>query len=211
MATPAALLERYVEAKDFTRPHLMAEIYAPHAVLTYSILTDTITFPARVEGADAISATLVSDFALKFDRCRTYYICDSPPCEQARVVVVPWLVVMREHAPSRLRMGQGFYRWGFESQGPASVRVIAMHIHIERMDSINDPRGRLLDAIHSLLPYPWLGPAILHARFEAAARAKASLAFLDEFKAPLDLHRVGGAASNRASGEAGVDAPTRSD
>jgi hypothetical protein len=203
MATRAALLERYVEAKDFTRPHLMAEIYAPHAVLTYSIATDTIAFPARVEGVDAISATLVSDFALKFDRCRTYYVCDSPPADQTRVVALPWLVVMRERAPSRLRMGKGFYRWAFESQGPAGVRVIAMHIHIERMDPIDDPGGRLLDAVQSLLPYPWLGPAILHARFEAAARAEASLAFLDEFKAPLDLHRVHGAASRRASAVGG--------
>ena len=52
MATPAALLERYVEAKDLARPHLMRDIYAPDAVLTYSIATDAIDFPAEVRGVE---------------------------------------------------------------------------------------------------------------------------------------------------------------
>ena len=55
MPAQAALLERYIEAKDRVRPHLMQEIYAPDAVLTYTIATDTIAFPARVSGRESIS------------------------------------------------------------------------------------------------------------------------------------------------------------
>ena len=47
---PRMLLERYVEAKDLARPHLMPQIYAPDAVLTFSIATDSISFPPESRG-----------------------------------------------------------------------------------------------------------------------------------------------------------------
>ena len=70
MSSPQRLLERYVEAKDLTRPYLMEEIYAADAVLTYSIATHAIAFPSRVKGREGITRTLVVDFADRFDRCR---------------------------------------------------------------------------------------------------------------------------------------------
>ena len=39
------------------------------------------------------------------------------------------------------------------------MQVTAMHIHIERMDPIDDADGRLLSAAQSVLPYPWLPPS----------------------------------------------------
>ena len=77
MNKPKDLLEAYLEAKDLDRPSLILECYTPNAVLTYSIATDTIAFPSRILGADAIAQTLVRDFRKKFDRCKTYYVCDS--------------------------------------------------------------------------------------------------------------------------------------
>lgn len=197
MATPAALLECYVEAKDLARPHLMAGIYAPDAVLTYSIATDAIDFPAEVRGIEGITRTLVSDFALTFDRCRTYYLCDAPPAQTVRIAELPWLVVMREPAKSRLRMGRGFYRWTFQP-GPEGVRVAAMHIHIERMDPIDDPGAQLLERIQAPLPYPWLPPSVLSARFAALAASESALHFLDAFRVPVDPAAIRRASAHRA-------------
>ena len=84
MPTPRSLLERYVQAKDSVQPQLMREIYAPDAVLTYSIATDSISFPAKTVGLDAITRTLVVDFATRFAQCKTYYVCDAPPADDAR-------------------------------------------------------------------------------------------------------------------------------
>lgn len=48
MLTPRSLLERYVEAKDQVRPHMMQTIYAANAVLTIaqSVLPYPWLFPA---------------------------------------------------------------------------------------------------------------------------------------------------------------------
>jgi hypothetical protein len=198
VSTPAALLERYVEAKDLARPHLMPGIYAPDAVLTYSIATDTIAFPAEVRGVEGITRTLVVDFALKFDRCRTYYLCDAPPAPTVRVAELPWLVVMREPAQSRLRLGKGFYRWTFQPAADG-VQVAAMHIHIERMDPIDDPGAQLLERIQAPLPYPWLSPAVLDARLAALAESDSALHFLEAFCVPVDPAAIQLASAHRTS------------
>ena len=199
MATPAALLERYVEAKDLTRPQLMRDIYAADAVLTYSIATDTIEFPAEVRGVEGITQTLVVDFASKFDRCRTYYLCDAPPERSACVVQLPWLVVMREPALSRLRMGKGFYRWTFQPDPTDGMCVTAMHIHIERMDPIADPGAQLLERVQTPLPYPWLSPPVLDARFAGLAASDPALRFVERFRVPVDPAAIRAAGAHRLS------------
>jgi len=187
MTSPQWLLERYVEAKDLTRPHLMQDVYAPGAVLTYSIATDTIAFPSKVEGPEGITNTLVVDFATRFDRCKTFYVCDSVP-PQGVSLRVPWLVLMRERAASALRIGKGYYLWEFTQ--PEPLRVTSMHIHIARMDSIADPQGSLLSAGQAVLPYPWLKPAALRSAFSALADATPTLAFLQDFLEPTDIDGV---------------------
>jgi hypothetical protein len=186
MSTPQSLLERYVEAKDLVRPHLMQQIYAADAVLTFSIATDSITFPHRVAGIDGITKTLVVDFGAKYSRCKTFYVCDSPPQKADKIATLPWLVLMSEPALACLRIGKGYYEWSFEPRGGEGVQVVAMHIHIERMDAIEDAQGDLLRTPQSVLPYPWLAPAILRSEFEALVESNPALAFLDAFKIPLD-------------------------
>jgi hypothetical protein len=181
MATPRSLLERYVQAKDCVQPHLMSEIYTPDAVLTYSIATDTIAFPARTNGLDAITKTLVVDFATRFERCKTYYVCDAPLADESRFARIPWLVIMRETAAASLRIGKGYYEWTFVQ--PARVR--AMHIHIARMDAIADEQASLLTEAQAQLPYPWLAPAKLASIYEERANRSTALAFLRDFKTPL--------------------------
>ena len=115
MVTARTLLERYVEAKDSVRPELMRSIYRPDAVLTYTIDTDDIAFPARTEGVDAITRTLVTDFALRFAACKTYYVCAAPPADAQMLVRIAWLVIMREPAARSMRIGKGFYEWRFDA------------------------------------------------------------------------------------------------
>jgi hypothetical protein len=184
MNTPKDLLETYLEAKDLNRPSLILECYTPNAVLTYSIATDTISFPNKVLGADAIAQTLVRDFGKKFDRCKTYYVCDLIVDRGQRIDFMPWLVIMREASNSALRVGKGYYRWRFESD-ETRMRVCAMHIHIERMDIVEDRDGKTLHGLQSELPYPWLPPATLLETFERLMKQAPGFAFLDVFKAPV--------------------------
>ena len=184
MNTPKQLLEAYLEAKDLNRPPVILACYTPDAVLTYSIATDTISFPDKVQGADAIAQTLVREFRKNFDCCKTYYVCDSIVDDGERIDFIPWLVIMRQASNSALRVGKGYYRWRFKSD-ETRLRVRAMHIHIERMDIIEDRDGNTLRALQSALPYPWLQPATLRETFERLIQQAAGFAFLDTFMAPV--------------------------
>ena len=181
MNTPKDLLEAYLRAKDLNQPSIILDCYTPDAVLTYSIATDKISFPARVVGAEAIAQTLVRDFRKNFDCCKTYYVCDSIASDAQRIDFMPWLVIMRQISTQALRLGKGFYRWGFE-RDETRMRVCTMHIHIERMDIIDDRAGHKLHDLHAALPYPWLRPATLSETFERIMKQSPGFAFLDEFQ-----------------------------
>jgi hypothetical protein len=173
-------LETYINAKDNTRAQRIAEAFAADAVLTISLATSAIAFPARTVGAGAIAQTLVSDFGAQYARCRTYYVCDALTVDGGAIDALPWLVVMRERTSGALRVGHGVYRWRFD-QTPV---VTGFHIHIARMDVVPDADGALLDALQEGLSYPWLAPAELHARFTALARSTPALAFVEAFSVP---------------------------
>jgi len=164
----------------------MREIYAADAVLTFSIATDSISFPERVAGIDGITGTLIVDFGAKYNRCRTYYVCDSLPENTETITIVPWLVLMREPARACLRVGKGYYVWTFEPQGPGSVQVVALHIHIERMDPVDDADGHLLGAAQAVLPYPWLPPSVMRSGLGTLSQSDPALAFLGDFRLPID-------------------------
>ncbi|WP_322031645.1 hypothetical protein [Paraburkholderia sp. J76] len=179
-------LETYIDAKDNTKPARIHEAFAPDAVLTFSLATPNIAFPARSDGAEAIAKTLVSDFGERYSRCRTYYLCeaDALAVRERTIEALPWLVVMREEAAGALRIGHGTYRWTFEGNG-AAPRVSALHIHIARMDVIDDPDGARLERLQEGLSYPWLAPGDLAARYGALARdASGAFDFVREFAYP---------------------------
>jgi hypothetical protein len=173
-------LETYIDAKDNTRAHRIAEAFAPDAVLTISLATSNIAFPARTVGTDAIAKTLVTDFGAQYAQCRTYYVCDSLAVDDGTVDALPWLVVMRERATGALRVGHGVYRWTFD----ATPAVTAFHIHIARMDVVPDADGKLLEALQDGLSYPWLAPAELHAHLTSLVRSTPALAFAEAFSRP---------------------------
>lgn len=180
-------LETYIDAKDNTQPGRIHEAFAPDAVLTFSLATPNIAFPARSVGADAIAKTLVSDFGARYSRCRTYYLCDADALVARDGVIdsLPWLVVMREPAAGALRVGHGTYRWVFASPGDtgrSAPRVAHFHIHIARMDVIDDPDGAKLERLQEGLRYPWLAPAELAAHYGAlAGEAAGEFAFVRDF------------------------------
>jgi hypothetical protein len=173
-------LETYIDAKDNTRARRIAEAFAVDAVLTISLATSAITFPARTIGTDAIAKTLVTDFGAQYTRCRTYYVCDALEVRDGVIDALPWLVIMRETASGALRIGHGVYRWTFD-EAPA---VTGFDIHIARMDVVPDASGALLGALQENLNYPWLAPAVLLARFTTLARSTPALAFADAFSRP---------------------------
>ncbi|MGH8679661.1 MAG: hypothetical protein ACREUQ_15100 [Burkholderiales bacterium] len=186
MESARELLETYLEAKDLNRPDLILDCYAPNAVLTFSIATATISFPARISGADAIAQTLVRDFRKTFTQCKTYYVCESVDADSRKINKLPWLVVMKEVSRPILRLGKGYYTWQFEL-GDRTRRVSAMHIHIERMDAVEDPDEDILHALQSALPYPWLRPATLRAIIEALMDRGPRFTLLENFKAPVGV------------------------
>jgi len=177
-------LETYIDAKDNTRPERIAEVFAPDAVLTFSLATENIAFPARTVGADAIAKTLVTDFGLQYARCRTYYLCDALAPQDDRIDSLPWLVLMREPAAGALRVGHGLYRWTFGNDGINAGRVTGFHIHIARMDVVPDHGAALLDSLQEGLSYPWLSPTELREHFGRIAHGTPALAFIDAFASP---------------------------
>ena len=186
LARYRSALETYIDAKDNTRPERIAEVFSSDAVLTFSLATSNIAFPARTVGTMEIARTLVSDFGAQYAQCRTYYVCDALAAVGHEIEALPWLVVMREPAAGALRVGHGTYHWTFGSSNASADegRVTGFHIHIARMDVVPDPDGALLAALQDGLSYPWLAPVMLREHFEALARSTPALAFVEAFAAP---------------------------
>jgi hypothetical protein len=183
-ATAEALLNQYIEAKDNNRPEIIDDAFASDAWLTISLDTDAISFPSRTEGAQAIARTLVSDFARSFDRCRTYYIGDSQSWHDG-AMTLPWLVAMRETAAGKLRVGRGYYRLGFTAGD--RTQIASLHIHIDRMDVIDDPGAQALAELHDALPYSRLSDAELKAGFGRVLANRPALETIRAFDEPAPL------------------------
>jgi hypothetical protein len=178
MPTLKTLLETYVRAKDKTQAHLIPSVFAPNAVLTFSIATDGISFPPLVVGADGIAQTLVTDFGAQYSDCKTYYICDALALRDNKLSALPWLVLMRHAATGRMRIGTGHYDWHLEPLGPDSWHATAMHIHIDRMDAVDAAPSQALARLQTILPYPWLSRRTMRSAFETVAASDPAYEFL---------------------------------
>ncbi|WP_423761241.1 nuclear transport factor 2 family protein [Burkholderia sp. NLJ2] len=177
-----ALLECYLRAKDLNRPALIADCFAADAELSFSLANDDIDFPPRVTGAAAIARTLVEEFGERFERCRTYYVCTEPVVDEHGVSGMSWLVVMRQKDNGALRIGHGTYRWQFACDGERVARITALHIHIARMDTIDDPQSVKRDALHAAFGYPWLPVQAFARGLADVAAAQPDWGFLAPFR-----------------------------
>jgi hypothetical protein len=145
-------IETYLHAKDFNRPHRMADAFTADAELAMTVRTGDIAFPPAVQGVQAIAATLSSDFAQRYENVYTFCL-DAPPTGDDDRFSCDWLVCMTDKASGAARIGFGRYDWHGATDGTG--RVSRLHITIERMAVLPaDASPALLDwARH--LPYPW--------------------------------------------------------
>lgn len=150
-ASPVTIIARYIEAKDQNRPHLMPHAFEDTAILTMQVESSEIEFPAQVNGRQAISQTLVRDFAGRFENIYTYCLTQ-PDDETADGCQLNWLVIMTERASGNIKLGYGRYDWLFNSQSGLCSKL---HIHIEHMQVVS---AQVADKIYQRIgdyPTPW--------------------------------------------------------
>jgi hypothetical protein len=143
-------IETYLYAKDSNRPHLMSHAFAADAELEMEVKTDEISFPSTVQGLAGISATLVSQFAERYENVYTF--CVGTPPHDATAFRCSWLVCMTEKRSGLARVGFGIYDWVGEE---VSGMVSKLKITIEEMKTLPAARGDSILDWARTLPYPW--------------------------------------------------------
>jgi hypothetical protein len=149
-------IETYILAKDGNRPHLMSRAFAAGAELIMDVKTDAISFPSTVEGLVGISATLVSQFAQRYENIYTF--CMETPPENATAFRCNWFVCMTEKLSGAVRLGFGEYEWLCEDD---SGMISKLKITIEEMKTLSNETGDSILAWAHTLPYPWCPPDLL--------------------------------------------------
>ena len=148
---PQAILRNYFHAKDENRPHLLEHVFEPNAELVVTNHTDTITFPARTVGREAIADVLVRNFGQVHENVYSFYL-SRPPAEAA-AFSCGWLVAMSEKQSRSVRVGCGRYEWLFAD----TTTRLATHltITIDAMQVL-PPHGLApVLAWVRALSYPW--------------------------------------------------------
>lgn len=172
--TAEIIIARYIEAKDQNRPHLMSLAFEDNAILTMQVESSEIEFPAQVNGRQAISQTLVRDFAGRFENIYTYCLTQ-PDDETANGCQLNWLVVMTERASGNIKLGYGRYDWLFNSQSGLCSKL---HIHIEHMQVVSAPVADKIYQRISDYPTPWQPASALLALLDDHAELSSAHTFL---------------------------------
>ena len=149
-------IETYIRAKDGNRPHLMAHAFAADAELVMDVKTNEISFPTTVTGVTGIAATLVSQFAQRYENIYTF--CVGAPPDDERAFRCGWLVCMTEKSSGAVRTGFGDYEWTCPD---GSGMVSKLKITIEEMKTLPNELGAPILEWARSLPYPWCAPDLL--------------------------------------------------
>ncbi len=151
------ILAKYVRGKDKDRFEILEEIYGTGAKVTFEINSGTISFPHEIAGNKEIAKVLSSDFNKNFDHVKTYYLSrEFPLIAGGSILKQKWLVLMRERASHRVRVGTGFYDWYFTTKPDPQNRINRHHIFIHEMLDLSDwSLDSLLD-LQKRFSYPWL-------------------------------------------------------
>ena len=149
-------IETYIRAKDGNRPFLMAQAFAEDAVLEVAVTPGTIAFPPTSFGVDAISDTLVRDFARSYENVHTFCLA-SPPSQEATTFSCGWLVGMSEKANRNVRVGCGRYDWQFRSP---TYNVVRLKVTVQIMESLAPAALVPVMTWLRTLPYPWCPPSL---------------------------------------------------
>jgi len=147
-----ALINRYLQAKDHNRPHLMAAVFSESAQLTMKVKSGEVVFPAATVGLNAITDVLVREFNQRFENIYSRVLRDSVQ-EENGVLSCRWLVVMSEKQQRLVCVGGGEYRWQFNDAKP--LRVSRLGIQIEQMIRLQPTLSDALMAWPQSLSDPW--------------------------------------------------------
>lgn len=151
------VLRDYVRAKDEHRPHLMQEVFHHDAVVeTTASTTARRSLPPRVEGLEAITKALVSDFASAYENAYTFYLGSPAGRMQGMGFECDWLAVMTARADGKVRVACGQYGWRFGAR-PFTTRALATHLRIEIVAATERPPEDwgAVQAWIAQLSYPW--------------------------------------------------------
>lgn len=154
MNTARLSIQRYIDAKDGNRPHLLDQAFTTDATLDMVVRTGAISFPGHVEGREAIGEVLVRRFGQTFENVYTFCLGAPPPAD-AKAFQCKWLVAMSDKNSGEVRVGCGLYDWQFE---PESKRVEGLTITIEHMEILPTADLPVIMAWVSGLDYPWCDP-----------------------------------------------------
>jgi hypothetical protein len=153
------IVESYIYAKDFNRPHLMSSVFTESASLEMEVNSSSISFPALTKGLEPIADTLSRSFGATYDN--VYTLCIEDSIEQYGLQLdCRWLVVMTHKLEKTARLGFGRYQWSFdESAEPLAEQL---KISIDDMLVIEPSLSETLLNWISAKSYPWInGPELL--------------------------------------------------
>lgn len=151
-----SVLRNYFHAKDENRPHFMARAFAPDAVLTMALRTQSIAFPPESRGLAAISDTLVRKFGQAYENVYTFYLSRPAPGACLPDFRCDWIVGMTEKATGDVRVGCGRYDWAFQ---PDPYLATELAITIEAMATLPADEAPAVFAWLLGLDYPWADAA----------------------------------------------------
>ncbi len=149
--TVETVLRNYFHAKDENRPHLLERVFDQSAEVVVINRADTISFPARTVGREAIADVLVRNFGLTYENVYSFYMRRPPASAEA--FTCSWLVTMSDKQGQTPRVGCGSYDWAFAKAAPHLATHLT--ITIESMQLL--PASELASVLGWIqaLSYPW--------------------------------------------------------
>jgi hypothetical protein len=151
------LLEKYIKGKDLDKYKVLEEIYCSNAVVSFEIKAENINFPSEIHGNYEIAKVLSADFNKKYDLVKTYYLSSHfPDVDNLSISGQNWLVIMREIANGKIRVGTGYYNWEFESNNQSEIKIKHHKIFIHSMHEFPGETIDLLYELQRKLKYPWV-------------------------------------------------------
>jgi len=118
---------RYIKGKDANKPHLFESVFSQDAVLKMMVQSDNISFPEEVNGLDAITKTLSSEFNLAYENIYTLCFLDTFK-QSENLINCHWLVGMTSKETGEVKVGYGDYHWTFELEGEHKVSKLIILI-----------------------------------------------------------------------------------
>ena len=148
---PETVLRNYFHAKDENRPHLLERVFEPSAELVVVDHADTMSFPARTVGREAITDVLVRNFGQSYENIYSFYL--RRPQAGAQAFSCGWFVAMSEKKSRSVRVGCGRYDWSFAQTKPHLATHLT--ITIQAMQLLPPAELATILAWVQALNYPW--------------------------------------------------------